>query len=215
MKRWILPVIYFNPDFQLAATVARLWPMQVTNAHKNRQKRVPRPLDRPRLQELALAYVARFSTSSAKLEAYLRRKLRERGWDDEGEPDPGGIAARFVELGYIDDESYARSRTGSLMRRGYGLRRVSQDLRAAGIDEATREDIAPGEAEQRRAAFALARKRRFGPFGRELPDRERREKQLAAMLRAGHSLDSARQMVEATSEKDAEAWVAEAENEES
>ena len=38
----------------------------------------PRPLDAPRLEELALSYVARFATSAAKLDDYLRRKLRER-----------------------------------------------------------------------------------------------------------------------------------------
>ena len=45
-----------------------------------------RPIDGERLEQLALAYVARFAVSSAKLQGYLRRKLRERGWAGEGEP---------------------------------------------------------------------------------------------------------------------------------
>ena len=49
----------------------------------SREIRAPKPLDAPRLEELALAYVARFATSAAKLETYLRRKLRERGWEGE------------------------------------------------------------------------------------------------------------------------------------
>lgn len=191
---------------------------------KWRKKRTPRPPPRPldaeRLQELALAYVARFSTTAAKLEAYLSRKLRERGWNDEdGElsdsrPDLGEISARFVELGYIDDEAYARSRSGGLLRRGYGPRRVSQDLYAAGIDEQIRSDLAPGEAAVRSAALALARKRRFGPFAAEEPDRSRKQKQIAAMLRAGHGFDTVRAIMDADSAEAVEEWVAEARDDE-
>ncbi len=44
-----------------------------------RPDRKPSPLTATRLQDLALSYVARFATTRAKLEAYLVRKLRERG----------------------------------------------------------------------------------------------------------------------------------------
>ncbi|HSG34733.1 MAG TPA: RecX family transcriptional regulator, partial [Sphingomonadaceae bacterium] len=162
-----------------------------------RKKRQPSPLDTGRLEELALAYVARFATSAAKLETYLKRKLRERGWKDEGEADPGALVARYVELGYVDDEGFARARAGGLLRRGYGPRRVGQALRAAGIDEEIRGRVESGSLEHRKAALIMARKRGFGPFAAEPPDRERREKQIAAMLRAGHSFASARALVDA------------------
>ena len=177
-------------------------------------RRQPKPLDPARLDELALTYVARFATSAAKLERYLKRKLRERGWDGEREPDLPALVGRYVDLGYVDDEAYARSKSGSLLRRGYGARRVGEALREAGIDETVRESVRPGEGVERRAALALARKRRFGPFGREVLDRERRQKQIAAMLRAGHPLDSAREMVDAASEAAAEQWAAEIGDEE-
>ena len=173
-----------------------------------RERRKPRPLDPAKLEELALAYVARFATSAAKLERYLVRKLRERGWEGEGEPDLAALVGRYVELGYIDDAAYARSKGGSLLRRGYGPRRVRQALAEAGIDEATRAETRADAAAERRAALSLARKRGFGPFGQAPPDRQQREKQLAAMLRAGHPLDSAREMVDAASEAAAEEWAA-------
>lgn len=172
-------------------------------------RRPPKPLDSSRLEELALAYVARFATSSAKLERYLKRKLRERGWDGEREPDLAALVGRYVELGYVDDAAFARARTGSLLRRGYGERRVRQALGEAGIAEHIREQTRPDEAASRRAALTLARKRGFGPFGREALDRARREKQIAAMLRAGHRLDSAREMVDAATQAAAEQWAAE------
>lgn len=176
-------------------------------------RRPPRPLDAARLEELALAYVARFATSAAKLERYLARKLRERGWEGESPADVSAIVARHTELGYVDDAAYARAKTGGLLRRGYGPRRVRQALGEAGIAEAVREDVAPGPAAQRHAALALARKRGFGPFGRTPRDpaewQKRREKQIAAMLRAGHMLEDARELVDARSEEAAEQWATE------
>jgi regulatory protein len=186
---------------------------QASRVNGGRSRRPPRPLDAARLDELALAYVARFATSAAKLERYLKRKLRERGWDGEQGPDLRALVGRYVELGYVDDAAFARSKSGSLLRRGYGTRRVGAALREAGIDAAIREHVRPGEGAQRRAALALARKRGFGPFGRESIDRERRQKQIAAMLRAGHPLDSAREMVDAPSEAAAEKWAAEPDEE--
>jgi regulatory protein len=169
---------------------------------------IRRPLDSVRLEELALAYVARFATSAAKLDGYLRRKLRERGWAGEEEAPVSMLVAKFIAAGYIDDEAFARSRTGGLLRRGYGQRRIAQALGAAGISGEVREAVRPGAGEQRRAAFAMARKRGFGPFDAEQPDRERREKQIAALLRAGHRLDSARELVDAPSVEAAEEWAA-------
>ncbi len=165
------------------------------------------PLDEAKLRDLALSYVARYATSAAKLERYLSRKLRELGWaEDVSRPDIPALVARYVELGYIDDEGFARAKSGSLLRRGYGVRRVNQALGQDGIAAALREEVAPGQVEQRHAVLTLARKRRFGPFGVLPLERDKREKQIAAMLRAGHSLDFAREMVDATSEEAAEQW---------
>lgn len=179
---------------------------------RERARRAPRPLDKARLDELALAYVARFATSGAQLERYLKRKLRERGWDGADEPDTGAVVARLVELRYVDDAAYAAMRSGGLLRRGYGPRRVAQALGQAGIADELREATRPGDAAQRRAGLALARKRRFGPFGAQPTDRAAREKQIAAMLRAGHRLDTAREIVDAASIAAAEEWAAEADD---
>jgi regulatory protein len=178
-------------------------------ADRSRTARKPRPLDPARLEELALGYVARFATSAAKLESYLIRKVRERGWDGEQAADPASIAGRFVELGYLDDEAYARAKSGGLLRRGYGPRRVSQVLNAAGIAEEVRDEVRAGEGAERGAAVTLAARRRFGPWGGPA-HREARQKQLSAMLRAGHGFDVARAVIDAPSVTAAEEWAAEA-----
>lgn len=177
---------------------------------RSRRPRAPRPLDPARLEELALAYVARFATSAGKLQAYLARKLRERGWESDRAPDPAALVERYVALGYIDDAAYAKAKSGALLRRGFGARRVNQALREAGIAEELRAEVEAGAGETRRAALALASRRRFGPYGASV-ERAVREKQIGAMLRAGHSFEAARAVIEARSVAALEEWAAEAE----
>ena len=160
---------------------------------KDRPRRPRPPLDSARLDELALAYVGRFATSRAKLADYLRRKLRERGWDDDAAPDPAAIAERMAALGYVDDRAFAAARGRALTGRGYGERRVGQALHAAGIGE---EDGAPAReaaaADAAAAALRFAQRRRIGPFAASAPDQSARDKAIAAMLRAGHRFGIAR-----------------------
>ena len=168
--------------------------MDDERATTGRTRRRAKPLDRTRLEELAVAYVARFATSAGKLRAYLQRKLRERGFVEDEAPDLDALIGKFVERGYVDDESYGRAKAGDLAARGYGARRVEHALRAAGIGEELRHALEPGEHARRHAALVLARKRGFGPFERKPvaggdEERKLREKRLAAMLRAGHDFD--------------------------
>jgi regulatory protein len=165
---------------------------------------------------MALAYVARFATSTGKLGTYLKRKLRERGWDPDAPapPDVDGIVARMAGAGYVSDEGYARMRGASLRRRGMGARRITQDLGQAGIAADLSAGALGTQAEARSAALALARKRRLGPFGlREegaALDPAAREKQIGVFLRAGHPLATARVLVNAGSVAEADEWVYEA-----
>ena len=190
--------------------------MAYGDATDRRLRRTPKPLDRTRLNDLALHYVARFATSSGKLEAYLTRKLRERGWVGEDQPDIKGLVARFAEKNYVDDEAYARMKASGLLARGYGAQRVEEKLRADGLEEGVRAANAPQENAAREALLSYVRRRRFGPFrivpAGESPEaaNKAREKQLAAILRAGHSFDHARRGVAAETEAELEEWVAEA-----
>jgi regulatory protein len=171
------------------------------NRQECKQSRRPRkPLDSARLEELAMAYVARFATSATKLQRYLQRKLRERGWEDGEAPDLAVLVNRFVERGYVDDEAYARAKAGDLLRRGYGGRRVRQALGQAGIGGEVADSVAPGELTARKAALHLARKRGFGPFAIDPVPPEVREKHIAAMLRAGHKFDHVRSLLDAEDE---------------
>ena len=62
---------------------------------------------------------------------------------------------------------------------------------------------------RRSAVVALARRRRFGPFGELANDPARRDKQLAAMLRAGHGFADARHVLDAPSAEALDEWMGE------
>jgi regulatory protein len=156
----------------------------------SRNCRVVRPLDAPALNQLALTYVARYATSSGKLATYLARKVKERGWANEDPAAIDQVVERMIELRYIDDQSYAELKAGSLLRRGYGPGRVRAALRVAGISA----DIGQAAADlsdeaSLEAGMAFAKRRRFGPFAVREMDRNEQQRAVAAMLRAGHSFD--------------------------
>jgi regulatory protein len=166
--------------------------------------RRPNPLNAARLQEIAVAYVGRYATTRAKLAQYLDRKVKMRGWEGDNVPEIASIVERFATLGYIDDAAFAVARGASLGRRGYGARRVKEDLRAAGIAP---DDAAPAEESAREdalgAAIAYAKRRRIGPFSRSEPRNDQdaadgRRRGFAALLRAGHPPDIARKVAYAS-----------------
>lgn len=161
-----------------------------------RPRRPRPPLTTATLSELGLAYVARFATSRAKVTTYLTRKLRELGWEGDAEPPIAEIVERLSDLGYVDDAAYAASKAKSLRSRGYGNRRVSSALYAAGIGAEERAPALECSMEETiTAALHFARRRRFGPYADVEADRNTREKWLAAMLRAGHGLALSRQII--------------------
>jgi regulatory protein len=186
-----------------------------------REKRAKPPLTEVKLRDLALHYAARFASTGARLEGYLLRKIRERGLAEDAdgrtvEIDVPALVARLVELGYVDDDAYARMRARDLGARGYGARRVEETLRHAGVGEGIRQAHAPGEAEGRRAAALMAKKKRLGPFGAPpeardpLLARKAHEKAVAAMLRAGHQYEHVKAVLAARGIAEVEDWIAEA-----
>lgn len=155
-----------------------------------------KPLDEERLRELAIRYVGRYATTRRKLKTYLVRKIRERGWGGAEAADIEKLVENFSQLGYVDDALYARSKAASLTDRGYGKRRVTQALYEAGIEEGDdREALELSEERKWEAASKYARKKRIGPFAQEQADDDKRRKQLAAFLRAGHDYTVASKFV--------------------
>jgi regulatory protein len=168
---------------------------QFSKAERKRRE----PLNTERLRMLALAYVGRYATSCARLAAYLTRKIAERGWVDDSIPPVAELVTQFQSLGYVDDEAFAKTRSESLLRRGYGPNRLKVSLRVSGIGTDIIDRTANVDDEGAlAAAMVFARRKRIGPYARDPATPDNRQKMIAALLRAGHSYEVSRKILALT-----------------
>lgn len=168
------------------------------------------------LENAALHYLERFASSSANLRRVLMRKVDRsvRHWGGERAdhaPAVEAVIAKLTGLGYLDDTAYAEIKARGLSRQGKGARAIRATLAAKGIPtdlaEGALARLAEDDAEpELAAAIRLARKRRLGPF--RTKDRDAmRQKDLAALARAGFDFDTARRVIEAADADALEALV--------
>src|SRR5579871_6293648 len=85
------------------------------------RRRGPKPITPTYLENAALYYLERFSSSSAHLKRVLMRKVMRaeaagNGERAEGERLVDALIARYVAAGLVDDKAYARQRAASLRR---------------------------------------------------------------------------------------------------
>lgn len=95
----------------------------------------------------------------ARAKGELRERLGRAGYSGETVV---VVIARLEELGYLDDEEFARSLAREDAHKKYGPRRILGDLRRAGVDEeVAREavDEAFVERSEYLTALAIARRR--------------------------------------------------------
>jgi len=174
-------------------------------------KRVARPITAKYLQNAATFYLERYPATAEGLRRVLNRRVRraemlEAPVMENVRQAIDAIVARFVDAGVIDDKAFAQTKARSLHRRGTSGRLTRQKLKMAGVDGDTLEkamegldvelDVTPAQREQR-AAVALARRRRLGPYRPAEDRKEHRLRDLAAMARAGFAYDVARKVVDA------------------
>lgn len=176
-----------------------------------------RPLTDQELEAYALSYLSRFDCTTTKLRQVLGRKLTKHSADpsdvsraervtDASPPSIERIIARFVELGYLNDARFAETLARGLLGRGTAPRKAIERLRQRGVkgevaEQAVRELGAAGETELA-AARRLVSRKRLGWCRSEDVRRERAQKDLGVLARAGFSFDVARRALAAPPEED-------------
>lgn len=186
-----------------------------------RKRKVPRKATRKSLENGAVYYLKRFSSSSANLKRVLLRRVERaarhhdtdreecRVWIDE-------IVTKLTNAGFLDDLRYAEVRAQSLHRRGTSRRTIRLKLMEKGvpgevIDDAVAKLFDETEEPDFAAAVALARRRRLGPYRVRGVRSEMREKDLASIARAGFDYGTAKRVIDAETITDLEDKVAEGE----
>ena len=140
------------------------------------------------LERAAVYYLERYSSSSENLRRVLLRKARRRAGIAPG-PDIVAMIVDTVEKairsGLVDDAAYAGAKLNTLLRRGASTRTARATLAAKGVAPdtvaAALSDNEPDDAAQARR---YAERKRLGPY-RHPPDPAKRERDLAALCRAG------------------------------
>jgi len=176
-------------------------------------RRKPRKATPKRLENAALHYLARYSSLAENLRRVLMRRVdrstRQHGTDpEEGTAFVDDLIARYSKAGLLNDTRFAEGRARSLLERGVSPRAIRLRLREKGVASETVEAVLLDLVEDKgdiewAAAVALAKRRRIGPFRKS--DRQSvREKDLAALARAGFSYDVAQRVVDAENSTDLE-----------
>ena len=180
---------------------------ETEKAPRRKERRPPKKITPKYLNNVALWYLGRYASSAASLRRILMRRVH-KSCAHHGDDVPVAtemvdeLVARFVASSLIDDRQYATARAATLHRRGLAARRIRGQLFAKGLTtddiDAALNALAEISADpEKDAARAYARRRRIGPWGKPDGRAERREKELAAMGRAGFSWDLARRVVDA------------------
>ncbi|NVK19028.1 MAG: RecX family transcriptional regulator [Methylocystaceae bacterium] len=177
----------------------------------SQDQKIPRPVSHQSLRNAALRYIDRFATSRENLRQVLMRRVQKSNYYHDTSIQDGidwieDILNQLEKAKFINDKTYAEGRAGALHRKGTSLKVIRMKLMEKGISD---EDIAyalsaleeesDSENLERAAAIALAKRRRLGPWRQEEKREEMKEKDLAAMARAGFSYDLARDIIEADS----------------
>lgn len=162
----------------------------------------PRPITREWLFRAAAHYLERYASSTENLRRVLERKVRRRALALEADPGQHRelieeTVAKFIELKLLDDRTFAENRLASLRRRGASSRQAAARLMVKGVGRELVETVlAEDRTSDEDAAIAYARRRRLGPY--RLRDRaERRDRDIAAMMRAGFSFPDAAAAIDA------------------
>lgn len=170
-------------------------------------KKPPRKVTPAYLQRAAMAYLERYSSSAENLRRVLRRKVDKRchlrGEDPSEFQDLiDEVVAKSLRIGLIDDTRYTEARVATLRRRGGSARAIQAKLSAKGVDRSTIAAVLEGgeEEDEEKAAHALARRRKLGPYrpGERTPYRD---KDLASLARAGFRFDVARRIIDGEREE--------------
>jgi regulatory protein len=167
-----------------------------------------RKLDLPTLKKSAAHYLGRYATSAANLEKVLQRRVQK--WCRLNDADPSDYAqivsetvSFCVEHGLVDDAVFAESRTRTLRARGWPARRIRLGLAQKGVERGVIDEaLEQNEVGDDEAALRFAQRRRLGPW-RIAGRSEKRDRDIAAMIRAGFSLDLARATVDRSDIPDA------------
>lgn len=174
-------------------------PENIKRGKPRREKKPPKKITEKYLYNSGLAYLQRFPTSTPHFRRIMGRKIdRSCNYhkDQDREACIGlldGAVATFVRMGLLNDDAWLTAMVGSLRRRGLSSQAILSKLQQKGMPQSgilsVLRDLDGPEDAELSAAARLMRKKRLGCFRKSADDN--RNKELAALARAGFGFDIA------------------------
>ncbi len=176
---------------------------------KDRKPKQPRKITRQYLENAALYYLQRYASSSGNFRRVMQRKVKRSCLFHKVEMEPflpmiEDLILRYEKTGLLNDKVFAEAKVSSLRRQGRSKRAIQAKLQAKGLGtgeidaalvsiDSSHED---GAAEME-AAKAFVKRKKLGRFRKTpITDIKDKQKELAALGRAGFSFETARAALE-------------------
>lgn len=148
-------------------------------------------LTEQRLLNITLFYLSRYESSTEKVRAMLRRRLKRMEMRGEEVPAEAptwieSVLKKVQDYSYVNDDRYAENQVRTLAEQGRSERFICAKLGNAGIKpEKIRELLeAIGSTEEERARRFIFKKK-IGPYRPESVRNQYQKKDMAALARAG------------------------------
>lgn len=172
---------------------------------EKRKKSLPKVPTKSRLRNIALYYLERFESSEDNLRTVLRRRIDKYAFfDKEYNPSQAykwadEIIEECLKQNFVNDERFAEFKISSYLNSGKSRRYIEQKLKQKGVDEKIIAEIIDNSSySELEAALNFAKKKKIGRFCEDEAKRKvNRQKDLAALVRAGFDYDVAKELLEA------------------
>lgn len=169
-----------------------------------------RKLTKKRIKNIALYYLQRFDSSVDNLRQVLKRRITDYAysypefdktealsWVEE-------VLTEFEGYGYLNDNRYAEFKIKNYLLSGKPERYIKIKMQQKGIDSALVEELLEKEEyDLDEMALRHAKKKKIGPYRQDQESRkENRQKDLAAMVRAGFDYEVAIRAIDSEIDQD-------------
>ena len=172
------------------------------------KKSPPKPPTKARLRNIALYYLERFESSESNLRTVLRRRIDKYAFFDKAyRPEQAyqwadEIIEECLKKNFVNDSRFAEFKIENYLNAGKSKRYIEQKLKQKGVEDKVIEDIfATTDYSEYDTALNFARKKKIACFRTDEESRSaNRQKDLAALVRAGFDYDVAKEVLDTTVE---------------
>ncbi|MCP4393283.1 MAG: hypothetical protein GY804_03295 [Alphaproteobacteria bacterium] len=174
------------------------------------KKRIPKKITKKRLENIAIYYLSRYDSSTENLRQILKRRVLKSQRHHEIDSNQAmewikETIQKMQSLEYVNDDRYTLNQIRKLWEKGTSKRKIQSILLQKGIPHEKfirimgsffssfeKTDKDPDEV----AAHKYAKRRKLGIYREKNKRKERANKDLASLARAGFSYKIAKEIVE-------------------